>query len=76
MKRFHESRILYEIRERPSRTYSWVAFLISNILVELSSQTVVSIIAYICWYFPLGLWNNTLQQHRLNERGVLTFLLV
>lgn len=29
------SRSLYEVRERPSKTYSWKAFMFANILVEL-----------------------------------------
>jgi ATP-binding cassette, subfamily G (WHITE), member 2, PDR len=29
------SRSLYEVRERPSKTYSWVAFMFANIIVEI-----------------------------------------
>ena len=29
------SRTLYEIRERPSKTYSWKAFMVANIVVEI-----------------------------------------
>ncbi|KAF1846524.1 AtrD, ABC-transporter [Cucurbitaria berberidis CBS 394.84] len=76
MKRFHENRTLYEIRERQSRTYSWVVFLTSNILVELLSQTIVSVIAFVCWYYPLGMWQNALALGELNERGGLTFLFI
>ncbi|KAH7398520.1 putative ABC multidrug transporter [Pyrenochaeta sp. MPI-SDFR-AT-0127] len=76
MKRFYESRTVFEVRERQSRTYSWVAFLISNILVELSSQTVVSVIAFVCWYYPLGMWQNADRLGELNERGGLTFMFI
>ena len=76
MKRFHESRTLYLIRERQSRTYSWVVFLTSNILVELLSQTIVSIIAFVCWYYPLGMWQNALHHGELSQRGGLTFLFI
>ncbi|KAJ4368375.1 Multidrug resistance protein [Neocucurbitaria cava] len=76
MKRFHENRTLYEIRERQSRTYSWVVFLTSNIIVELVSQTIVSVIAFVCWYYPLGMWQNASAVGELNERGGLTFLFI
>lgn len=33
---FITQRTLYEARERPSKTYSWQAFLIANILVEIA----------------------------------------
>lgn len=33
---FITQRTLYEARERPSKTYSWQAFLIANILVEMA----------------------------------------
>jgi ABC-type multidrug transport system permease subunit len=76
MKRFYESRTLFEIREQPSRTYSWVAFLVSNILVEVSTQTIVGVIAFVSWYFPIGLWRNALWQDELSERAGLTFLFI
>jgi ATP-binding cassette subfamily G (WHITE) protein 2 (PDR) len=76
MKRFHDSRVQYESRERQSRTYSWVAFLISNIAVELCSQTVISVIAFVAWYYPIGLWHNAEAQGELSSRGGLTFLLI
>ncbi|KAI0842315.1 BcatrD protein [Hypoxylon sp. FL0890] len=76
MERFYHSRVIYENRERQSRTYSWLVFLISNILVELASQTVISVIAYVSWYYPLGLWKKALDQHELNNRSGLIFLLL
>lgn len=32
---FVSQRTMYEARERPSKAYSWKAFMIANILVEL-----------------------------------------
>jgi ATP-binding cassette, subfamily G (WHITE), member 2, PDR len=37
---FESQRTLYEARERPSKAYSWQAFLGANILVELSWNSV------------------------------------
>lgn len=33
-------RTMYEARERPSKAYSWMAFLIANILVEMAWNSV------------------------------------
>lgn len=76
MERFYHSRLLYENRERQSRTYSWLAFLISNIVVELASQTVISVIAYVAWYYPVGFWRKAIDQGELNSRSGLVFLLI
>lgn len=37
---FVKQRKMYEARERQSRTYSWQAFVLSNITVELAWNTV------------------------------------
>jgi ATP-binding cassette, subfamily G (WHITE), member 2, PDR len=50
MPHFVTQRSLYEVRERPSKTYSWKAFMLSNILVELPWQTLMAVIMYFCWY--------------------------
>lgn len=38
MPQFLDQRTLYEIREQPSRAYSWVVFLTANMFVELCYQ--------------------------------------
>jgi ABC-type multidrug transport system permease subunit len=76
MSRFYASRMLYENRERQSRTYAWIVFLISNIVVELASQTVISVIAFVAWYYPLGLWKKALDMGELHSRSGLVFLLI
>jgi len=35
MPHFVTQRSLYEVRERPSKAYSWVAFMFANIFVEV-----------------------------------------
>lgn len=35
MPNFVKQRDAYEVRERPSRTYSWLIFMVSNIIVEI-----------------------------------------
>jgi ATP-binding cassette, subfamily G (WHITE), member 2, PDR len=53
MPRFVTQRSLYEVRERPSKAYSWVAFLIANISVEIPYQTLLGVLAWAAWYFPV-----------------------
>ncbi|MCJ1432403.1 hypothetical protein MMC27_001759 [Xylographa pallens] len=60
MPRFLDNRTLYELRERPSRTYSWTVFILSNILSEIPAQSVMAILLFITWYFPLGMYRHTL----------------
>jgi ATP-binding cassette, subfamily G (WHITE), member 2, PDR len=53
MPRFVTQRSLYEVRERPSKAYSWIAFLIANISVEIPYQIVLGILVWAAWYFPV-----------------------
>jgi ATP-binding cassette subfamily G (WHITE) protein 2 (PDR) len=76
MSRMYSSRTLYETRERQSRTYSWLVFLISNIVVEFASQTVISVFAYAAWYYPVGLFKKAADLGQLNSRSGLVFLLI
>jgi ABC-type multidrug transport system permease subunit len=50
---FITQRALYEVRERPSKAYSWYAFLLANIAVELPYQIVSGILLYACFYYPV-----------------------
>jgi ATP-binding cassette, subfamily G (WHITE), member 2, PDR len=53
MPRFVLQRSLYEVRERPSKAYSWKAFLVANIIVEIPYQIFVGIIVWASLYFPV-----------------------
>ncbi|KAL0563795.1 ATP-binding cassette transporter snq2, partial [Marasmius crinis-equi] len=47
-------RSIYEIRERGSRTYSWTAFVTSQLLVELPWNMLGSTLFFLCWYWAVG----------------------
>lgn len=47
-------RSLYEIRERPSRMYTWSALMTSLILVELPFNIIGSSLFYFTWYWTVG----------------------
>jgi ATP-binding cassette, subfamily G (WHITE), member 2, PDR len=76
MPHFVTQRALYEVRERPAKTYSWKAFMLSNILVELPWQTLMAVIIFFCWYYPIGMYKNAIPMDQVHERGALMFLLI
>ncbi|KAL4885009.1 ABC-2 type transporter-domain-containing protein [Aspergillus karnatakaensis] len=76
MPNFVTQRSLYEARERPSKTYSWKAFMIANIVVELPWNTLMAALIFFCWYCPIGLYNNAKPTDAVTERGGLMFLLL
>ncbi|PYI23072.1 putative ABC transporter [Aspergillus violaceofuscus CBS 115571] len=73
---FCTQRSLYEARERPSKSYSWKAFMAANIIVELPWNALMSVIIYVCWYYPIGLYRNAEPTDAVHERGALMWLLI
>ena len=51
---FFNTRSVYEIRERPSRMYSWTALITAQILGELPLNVVGSSIYFLIWYWLVG----------------------
>ncbi len=74
MPHFVTQRSLYEARERPSKTYSWVVFICSNLLVEMPWNTLMGVIIFFTWYYPIGLYRNAIPTDAVAERGGLMFL--
>lgn len=54
MPHFVAQRTVFETREQPAKTYSWLAFMLSNIIAELPYQTLMSVLCFCCYYFPVG----------------------
>lgn len=71
-----KQREIYEVREAPSRTFSWVTFILAQISSELPYQFVVGTLAFFCWYYPVGLYQNAEPTDAVNSRGVLMWLLL
>ena len=77
MPNFCTQRSLYEARERPSKAYSWQAFMTANIIVELPWNALMAVFIYVCWYYPIGLYRNAVESPQsVEERGGLMFLLI
>ncbi|KAL1851111.1 Multidrug resistance protein [Paecilomyces lecythidis] len=73
---FVTQRSLYEVRERPSKTYSWKVFMLSNILGEIPWNLLSATLLFFCWYYPIGLYKNAEPTNAVTERGGLMWLLV
>ncbi|KAJ4135001.1 Multidrug resistance protein [Fusarium equiseti] len=69
-------RTMYEARERPSKTYSWKAFMVSTVLVELAWNSLMAVLSFICWYFPTGMYRNGYETDATHSRNVTVFLFV
>ncbi|KAI0008379.1 ABC-2 type transporter-domain-containing protein [Xylariaceae sp. FL0662B] len=76
MPHFVTQRSLYEVRERPSKVYGWKVFMLSQIIVELPWNTLMAVLMYFCWYYPVGLYRNAEPAGQVTERGALMFLLL
>ncbi|OCK76589.1 ATP-binding cassette transporter [Lepidopterella palustris CBS 459.81] len=53
MPRFVTQRSLYEVRERPSKAYSWKAFLMANIFVEIPYSFFLGVLVYGSIYYSV-----------------------
>ncbi|CAG9975142.1 unnamed protein product [Clonostachys byssicola] len=65
---------LYEARERPSKVYSWKVFMLSQIIVEIPWNSLMAVLMFFCWYYPVGLYRNAEEAGQVTERGALVFL--
>jgi ABC-type multidrug transport system permease subunit len=74
MPHFVIQRDLYEVRERPSKVYSWKVFMLSEVLVELPWCFLLAALMFVCWYYPVGLHRNAEAAGQTTERGALMFL--
>ncbi|KAH8805062.1 ABC transporter CDR4 [Xylogone sp. PMI_703] len=73
---FVTQRSLYEVRERPSKAYSWKAFMLSNIMGEIPWNILCATLLFFCWYYPIGLYRNAEPSNSVTERGGLMWLLI
>ena len=78
---FISQRSLYEVRERPSKTYSWQAFMMSQIIAEWPWAIFCATLLFVCWYYPIGLYRNAEPNafsavYAVHERGALMWLMI
>lgn len=73
---YTDQRDIYEVRERPSKTFTWSVFISSELTAEVPWDFLVGTIGYFSWYYPIGLYTNATPTHSVAERGALTWLLI
>ncbi|PGH02182.1 hypothetical protein AJ80_08905 [Polytolypa hystricis UAMH7299] len=73
---FALQRTLYEARERQSKTYDWRAFMLSNILVEFAWNSLMGILCFLTWYYPMALWRNSEATDAVHGRSTLVMLII
>ena len=64
---FLNMRQVYEIRERPSRMYSWTALVTSQILAAIPWSILASSLFFLCRYWTVGF---------ATDRGGFTYLML
>lgn len=69
-------RDLYEARERPSRTFSWLAFITAQITVEIPWMVLGGTIAFLCFYFPVDFAHNGTATNDVHARGIVLWMFV
>lgn len=72
---FISQRDLYEVRERPSKTFSWYAFIAAQITVEIPWMIAAGTFSFFCWYYPIGLYRNG-PHEQLHERGITKWITI
>lgn len=75
MPKFVNQRTLYELRERPAKTYSWKVFIISQMLVELPWQVLLGVCTWATFYFSVYGSNQSPQSQGLVLLFVVQFFL-
>ncbi|KAI9651547.1 MAG: hypothetical protein M1831_000763 [Alyxoria varia] len=71
---FVAQRALFEVRERPAKTFSWKVFMATNIFVEIPWNALMAVVIFVCFYYPVGLYRNAEADGAVHERGALFFL--
>ncbi|UNI22118.1 Multidrug resistance protein [Purpureocillium takamizusanense] len=75
MPHFVAQRSLYEVRERPAKTYSWKVFMLSQIVAEIPWNTIASLFMWALIYYPVGFYKNADAAGQGAERAGLMWLL-
>ncbi|PWY86648.1 ATP-binding cassette transporter [Aspergillus heteromorphus CBS 117.55] len=76
MPNFIKQRDLYEVRERPAKTYAWSAFMLANIMADIPWNSLAAVLIFLPFYYIIGMNHNAQETHEQTERSGLMFLLV
>ncbi|KAF2746585.1 putative ABC transporter [Sporormia fimetaria CBS 119925] len=53
--KFYENMALWQQREHPSRIYGWIAFTTAQVVAEIPTAILSSVLYFFLWYYPTGL---------------------
>lgn len=67
---FIERRDIYEVREKKSKMYSWVAFTTGLIVSEIPYLFICGVLYFLCWYYTIGWPGDS------NKAGAVLFLIL
>ena len=67
---FIDRRDIYEIREKKSKMYSWVAFVTGLIVSEFPYLCVCGVLYFACWYYTVGFTSDS------NKAGATFFVML
>lgn len=70
-----EQRDQFEVRERPSKMFSWKVFLGAQFVSEIPWQVLCSVLAFLCWFYPVDFVRN-FGDHVANRSGVTYFFVL
>ncbi|GKZ33125.1 hypothetical protein AbraIFM66950_002907 [Aspergillus brasiliensis] len=73
--RFVAQRALYEVRERPSRVYSWKVFILSNVFVEIPYHFVLGVCVWASFYWAVMGTGQDAERHVLALLYIVQFYL-
>lgn len=63
-------------RRQKTNTITEIVLMLSNLMIEIFWNTLMAVIAYFCWYYPIGLYQNAVPTHEVTSRGGLVFLFI
>ncbi|SGZ48672.1 CIC11C00000003493 [Sungouiella intermedia] len=66
---FVAQRSLYEVRELPSKTFSWLTFIAAQITGEIPWNICLGTVSYFVWYYPIGMYHNAQDTNTVASRG-------
>ncbi|CEP24327.1 CDR4 [Cyberlindnera jadinii] len=66
---FVAQRDLYEVRERPSKTFSWKVFILTQLTAEVPWNILLGTLSFFVFYYPAGFYHNAEPTDRVNQRG-------
>ncbi|KDN61164.1 putative ABC-2 type transporter [Colletotrichum sublineola] len=72
---FVSQRTMYEARERPSKSYSWKAFMAANVIVEMFWNSIMAVFSFLFWFYPMRLDRNAEWTNAVHSRAVALFLI-